>query len=174
MARAPRVHDGLKQLEELITEKMPITQHLQFSLSTGEGEAIVASAPLQANLNHMGSAFGGSISMLTTLTGWAMVHTLLDEMCHKAQILIQESDIEYLQPIRDDLRVVCERPEESAVERFHQMLDRWGRARLELKCKIHEAGDRAVTFIGQYVALAEDRELENGASGQRSVENMET
>ena len=106
MARAPRVHDGLKQLEELITEKMPITQHLQFSLSTGEGEAIVASAPLQANLNHMGSAFGGSISMLTTLTGWAMVHTLLDEMCHKAQILIQESDIEYLQPIRDDLRVV--------------------------------------------------------------------
>ena len=68
----------------------------------------------------------------------------------------------------------CERPEESAVERFHQMLDRWGRARLELKCKIHEAGDRAVTFIGQYVALAEDRELENGASGQRSVENMET
>jgi len=174
MARAPRVHDGLKQLEELITEEMPITQHLQFSLSTGEGEAIVASAPLQANLNHMGSAFGGSISMLTTLTGWAMVHTLLDEMCHKAQILIQESDIEYLQPIRDDLRVVCERPEESAVERFHQMLDRWGRARLELKCKIHEAGDRAVTFIGQYVALAEDRELENGASGQRSVENMET
>lgn len=168
---APRVHDGLKQLEQLITEKMPITQHLEFSLSTGEGEEIIASAPLKANLNHMGSAFGGSISMLTTLTGWAMVHTLLDEMRHKAQILIQESDIEYLQPIRDDLRVVCERPEESAVERFHHMLERWGRARLELKCKIYEAGDRAVTFIGQYVALADEEPLDassppDSANGQ--------
>jgi len=38
------------------------------------------------------------------------------------------------------------------------LLDRWGRARLELKCKIYEAGDRAVTFIGQYVALAEHDE----------------
>jgi hypothetical protein len=36
------------------------------------------------------------------------------------------------------------------------MLDRWGRARLDLKCKIDAAGERAVTFIGRYVALAED------------------
>lgn len=155
MAHTSYTQAALDQLEQLITEKMPITQHLQFSLSAGEGNEIIASAPLQANLNHMGSAFGGSISMLTTLTGWAMVHTLLDEMRHQAQILIQEGDIEYLQPIREDLRVICERPDASAVERFQQMLDRWGRARLELKCKVYEAGERAVTFIGQYVALAE-------------------
>lgn len=155
MARTSRTQEALDRLERLITEKMPITQHLQFSLSAGERDEIIASAPLQANLNHMGSAFGGSISMLTTLTGWAMVHTLLEEMRHQAQILIQESDIEYLQPIREDLRVICERPDASAIERFQQMLDRWGRARLELKCKVYEAGERAVTFIGQYVALAE-------------------
>lgn len=155
MVRPSRTEDALDRLEQLIVEKMPITRHLQFSLSAGEGDEIIASAPLKANLNHMGSAFGGSISMLTTLTGWAMVHTLLEEMRHKAEILIQESDIEYLHPIRDDLHVVCERPDASAIERFKQMLDRWGRARLELKCKIHEAGERAVTFIGQYVALAE-------------------
>jgi hypothetical protein len=41
------------------------------------------------------------------------------------------------------------------------MLDRWGRARLELKCKIYEAGDRAVTFIGQYVALADEYRSES-------------
>lgn len=157
MAHTSCTKEALDRLEQLITEKMPITQHLQFSLSAGEGNEIIASAPLHANLNHMGSAFGGSISMLTTLTGWAMVHTLLDEMRHQAQILIQEGDIEYLQPIREDLRVICERPDASAVERFQQMLDRWGRARLELQCKVYEAGERAVTFIGQYVALAEER-----------------
>ena len=152
--------EALSKLEQLITSEMPITQHLEFSLSPGDGDEIVASAPLKANLNHMGSAFGGSISMLSTLTGWAMVHTLLDEMKAQAEILIQESDIEYRQPVRSDLRVVCERPDSSAVERFREMLDRWGRARLELKCKIYDAGDRAVTFIGQYVALAQDQQPE--------------
>lgn len=155
MARVS-THDALDRLEALITEKMPITQHLQFSLSSDD-DALVASAPLQANLNHAGTAFGGSISMLSTLTGWAMVHTLLDEMKAQAEILIQESDIEYRQPVRSDLKVVCERPDASALERFQEMLDRWGKARLELKCKIHDAGERAVTFIGQYVALAEER-----------------
>lgn len=146
----------MNHLEQLITEKIPITKHLQFTLSSGKGNELIASAPLKANLNHMGSAFGGSISMLSTLTGWAMVRLLLDEMKQKAEILIQESDIEYLQPIRDDLTVVCEPPDASAIERFHEMLERWGRARLELKCKIYEAGERAVTFIGQYVALQRD------------------
>jgi thioesterase domain-containing protein len=94
--------------------------------------------------------------MLSTLTGWAMVHTLLDEMKAQAEILIQESDIEYRQPVRSDLKVVCERPDPSALERFQSMLDRWGKARLELKCKIHDAGERAVTFIGQYVALRDE------------------
>jgi thioesterase domain-containing protein len=155
MDRVSLTQDALNHLEELITTKMPITQHLEFSLSAAD-DALVASAPLRANLNHAGTAFGGSISMLSTLTGWAMVHTLLDEMKAQAEILIQESDIEYRQPVRSDLKVVCERPDPSALERFQSMLDRWGKARLELKCKIHDAGERAVTFIGQYVALRDE------------------
>jgi hypothetical protein len=44
------------------------------------------------------------------------------------------------------------------------MLERWGRARLDLKCKIDAAGERAVTFIGRYVALADSQNGE--ANGQ--------
>jgi len=44
------------------------------------------------------------------------------------------------------------------------MLDRWGRARLELECKINEAGERAVTFIGQYVALERGQDGGDGAA----------
>lgn len=148
--------DAMERVEELITSEIPVTRHLEFTLTPGDENELIARAPLKANLNHMGSAFGGSISMLSTLTGWAMVRLLLDEMKGHAEILIQESDIEYLRPVRDDFAVVCEPPDTTAVERFHQMLDRWGKARLELKCKIHAAGERAVTFVGQYVALAEE------------------
>jgi thioesterase domain-containing protein len=149
--------DALQRLEQMITDEMPITQHLEFSLARNEDGSLMATAPLKPNANHMGSAFGGSISMLATLTGWAMAQSLVEDMRRKAEVLIQESDIEYLKPVRDNLSVVCERPDEDALERFQQMLERWGKARLRLKCRIEEAGERAVTFIGQYVALSADK-----------------
>lgn len=159
---------ALDELERLITEKMPITQHLEFELAADEQGRLRASAPLQPNANHMGSAFGGSLSMLATVTGWAMVHQVMqdamEDMRRRVEVMIQESDIEYLNPVYEKISVVCEPPDEDAKERFREMLDRWGRARIELECKINAAGERAVTFLGRYVARAHDETQENGTT----------
>jgi thioesterase domain-containing protein len=160
MSRSSPTDDAIRHLEQLIVQEMPITKHLEFSLATEEDGKLRTTAPLQPNANHMGSAFGGSLSMLATLTGWAMMHQLLEDkmedMRRKVEVMIQESDIEYLKPVCENIAVICERPDEDALERFQNMLDRWGRARLDLKCKIDAAGERAVTFIGRYVAMAEE------------------
>jgi len=90
-----------------------------------------------------------------------MMHQLVhavEDMKRRVEVIIQEGDIEYIKPVRDNISVICERPDEDTIERFQRMLDRWGRARLDLKCKIDAAGERAVTFIGRYVALAQDDE----------------
>lgn len=162
---------ALEELECLIVEKMPITQHLEFELAADDQGRLRASAPLQPNVNHMGSAFGGSLSMLATVTGWAMMHQLvqdamedaMEDMRERVEVMIQESDIEYLRPVYENISVICEPPDEDAKERFQEMLDRWGRARLDLECKINAAGERAVTFIGRYVALARGEEGGDGA-----------
>lgn len=167
MASSSPTETALEELERLIVEEMPITQHLEFSLATDEDGRLRASAPLQPNANHMGSAFGGSLSMLATVTGWAMMHQVVqdavEDMKRRVEVIIQESDIEYMRPVYENISVVCEPPDEDALERFQQMLDRWGRARLDLKCKIDAAGERAVTFIGRYVAMAKGEEQGDGA-----------
>ena len=163
---------ALDELEHLIVEKMPITEHLEFELAADEQGRLRASAPLQPNANHMGSAFGGSLSMLATVTGWAMMHQLvqeamedaMDDMRERVEVIIQESDIEYLRPVYENISVVCEPPDEDDQQHFQEMLDRWGRARLDLECKINAAGERAVTFIGRYVALAQGVEGGDGAA----------
>ena len=167
MPETSLTEEAMKQLERLIVEEMPITKHLEFSLASDEEGCLRASAPLEPNANHMGSAFGGSLSMLATLTGWAMMHQVvtekMEDMRRQVEVIIQESDIEYLRPVYENIAVTCEPPDEDAIERFENMLERWGRARLDLKCKIDAAGERAVTFIGRYVALAEEE-----TNGERS------
>ncbi len=174
MPSSSRTETALDELERLIREKMPITEHLEFSLATDEEGRLRASAPLQPNANHMGTAFGGSLSMLATVTGWAMMHQVVqdavEDMKRRVEVMIQESDIEYLQPVCENISVICEPPDEDAVDRFQQMLDRWGRARLELKCRIDAAGERAVTFMGRYVALAKGEEYEVDLMGQAADE----
>jgi len=177
MASSSRTETALEELERLIVEEMPITQHLEFSLATDEEGRLQVSAPLQPNANHMGSAFGGSLSMLATVTGWAMMHQVVqdavEDMKRRVEVMIQESDIEYMRPVYENISVICERPDEDALERFQQMLDRWGRARLDLKCKIDAAGERAVTFIGSYVALAKGEDQGDGALGPLPAETEE-
>ena len=169
MSTLSLTEQAMQQLEQLIVEEMPITQHLEFSLAADDDGRLRASAPLEPNANHMGTAFGGSLSMLATVTGWAMMHQLvtekMEDMRRRVEVIIQESDIEYLKPVCENISVICEPPDEDAVKRFQKMLDRWGRARLDLQCKIDAAGERAVTFIGRYVALAKDEAGENGISG---------
>jgi len=166
MPGSSRTETALSELERLIVEKMPITEHLEFSLAAGEEGQLHASAPLQPNANHMGSAFGGSLSMLATVTGWAMMNRVVQDamadMRRQVEIMIQESDIEYLEPIYENISVVCEPPDDDAIDRFHDMLERWGRARLELECTIHAAGERAATFMGRYVALAKGESSGDG------------
>lgn len=167
MASPSLTETALDELERLIVEKMPITEHLEFELAADDEGRLRASAPLQPNANHMGSAFGGSLSMLATVTGWAMVHQVvqdaMEDMRRSVEVMIQESDIEYTRPVYEKIAVVCEPPDEDTRERFQEMLDRWGRARIDLECRIHAAGERAVSFVGRYVAMAKGEEQGNGA-----------
>lgn len=116
-------------------------------------ERVVLEAPLEPNANHQSTAFGGSVSTLATLSGWALVHGRLREDGHTAQVVIQRSTIEYLFPVSTAFRAVCESVDEVDWRRLQRALERFGRARVRTPVRV-EAGDRIVArFEGAYVAL---------------------
>jgi thioesterase domain-containing protein len=144
----------LSHLKQIILENMPVTQHLHFSLFRDATEHLIATAPLEGNANHHQTAFGGSLSMLATIAGWAMMHLVLSERGFDASIVIQESCISYCAPVCDDLMLRCEWPSEEERAYFFDTLERWGKARLSLCCTTTGAETPAVVFDGSYVALA--------------------
>ena len=155
--RAARPEPSLGALAERIRAQMPATRALQFSLLPGEAESLVATAPLGPNANHRGTAFGGSLSMLATVAGWAMAHRLLRERGHKAEVVIQRSRADYRAPVREHLCLRCKRPPREERASFFEALRRWGRARLSLSCTAAaatEGGEPAFRFEGAYAALA--------------------
>lgn len=150
---APDSWCELSCLKQMILENMPITQHLQFSLFRDAAERLVATAPLGANANHEQTAFGGSLSMLATVAGWAMTCLLLREEGYNASVVIQKSEIRYCAPVRSDLQLTCPLPAQETRTSFFETLERWGKARLPLRCTMEQGDEQALVFEGWYAAL---------------------
>lgn len=110
-------------------------------------------APLAPNVNHCGTAFGGSASAVAILSAWVLVHTRLAAAGIPGQVVIQRNSVEYLRPIRGDFEAFCGVPTERAWERFLTALTTRGRGRIRLAAELRAAGEVAGTFRGEYVAL---------------------
>ena len=116
-----------------------------------DGERLTLSAPLDENVNHLGTAFGGSLHALAVLSGYGLLWLELKEMeCH---IVIRKSSISYERPVRGEIRATCVRPPEEALAEFKRTFKRTGKARIALKAAIEDQGKVAVRFEGVFIAI---------------------
>jgi thioesterase domain-containing protein len=140
-----------QQILELLHTKIPITRSLGVKVEAYDGERLTLSAPLAENVNHLGTAFGGSLNALAVLSGYGLLWLeLQDPECH---IVIRESSIFYDHPVRGDIRATCVRPEAEALAEFKETFQQKGKARITLSATIEDGGQTAVRFRGTFVAL---------------------
>ena len=143
----------VKQTQELLHTKIPITRAMGVKVEDYDGERLVLSAPLEANVNHLGTAFGGSLNALAVLSGYGLLWLEMQEAeCH---IVIRESSISYDHPVRGEIRAICVRPQAEALVQFRKTFHEKGKARIALTATIEDEGITCVRFRGIFVALRE-------------------
>jgi thioesterase domain-containing protein len=141
----------VQQIQELFYSKIPITRALGVKVEHYDGENLVLSAPLEANINHLGTAFGGSLNALLVLSGYGLLWLeLQDTECH---IVIRESSISYERPVTGELRATCIRPEAELLSQFKKNFHDKGSARITLSATIEDQARMAVRFQGTFVAM---------------------
>ena len=147
----PMNDDLLRDTERFLHEQIPLTHAMGVKLESYDGKQLVVTAPLEPNHNHLGTAFGGSLSALTTLTGYAMLWLQLGD--RDAHIVIRESSIRYKRPVRGTLLAVCQQPDEAMLGEFRAAFAATGKAHIKLKVQIEHAGQICALFEGDFVAL---------------------
>ena len=116
-------------------------------------EGVSIEAPLEPNLNHRKTAFGGSVAALAILAGWTLVDVRLRREGHVTRTVIQDSAVHFDAPIHGSFRAVCGRVADEAWERFTRALARRGKGRLHVAGHIEAGGKVVATFSGAYVAM---------------------
>jgi thioesterase domain-containing protein len=143
-----------RYLESLLHHDIPLTREMGLTVLDWQHGQLQLHLPLQANINHKSTMFGGSLYCGAVLAGWGWLHlSLREEGIEDGHIVIQEGQISYPLPVTQDATVHCMAPEEKVWKRFVATYKRYGRARLSLETWIVNEGsdERAVAFTGQYV-----------------------
>lgn len=141
-------------LEAFLHEKIPLTKAMGLHVAESSAARLVLEAPLAANRNHLGTAFGGSLHMLPTLACYAALWTLLREAGLDGHVVVKRSAAGYRSPVRGTLRAVCLRPPAEAAAEFIADLRRHRKARMELTAVVEGAdGKPAVEYSGSFVAV---------------------
>lgn len=142
------------ELEAYLREKIPLSRAMEVRVVESTPLRLVLEAPLAANINHVGSAFGGSLHALPTLACYSTLWTIMREAGTDGHVVVKRSEASYRRPVRGRLRAVCIRPAQPVIARFLEDLRRHKKARMELDAIVEgEAEKPAVEFHGTFVAI---------------------
>ena len=107
-------------------------------------------APVALNSNHLRTAFGGSINAVATLAAYGFLWLELDDA--SAHVVVAESSIRFLRPVRETIRAIFLRPAPNQLTAFRAQFTAKGKARIALRVNVVEAGGTAAEFEGLFVA----------------------
>ena len=145
---------SLAALQDVL-DCMPAVRAMQIQLDGYADGVLRITAPLAANVNDKGNAFGGSLASVLTLSGWALVSLRLRLAGHDAEVYVADSAVRYRAPrLHDQAAQAWLAPEADWAE-FIDTFRRRGKARAPLLAQVLlPDGGVAAELSGRYVALA--------------------
>lgn len=139
-------------LEQDILASIPLTRAMQLRVEAFDGATLRLAAPLAPNVNDKGCAFGGSLASLMTLACWGLARLALRAHGHDPDIYVQDSAIDYLAPVWDDIRIDASAAQGQSLADFVEMYAARGKARITLLAGVAGENGFATTLRARFVA----------------------
>jgi thioesterase domain-containing protein len=142
--------DRIRAAEKFLHEQIPITRAMGLRVVAHDETGFVVEAPVALNSNHLRTAFGGSINAVATLAAYGLLWIEINDRA--VHVVVAESSIRFLRPIRETIRAICLPPALDEVDAFRMQLAGKGKARIGLRVNVVEAGQTAAEFQGTFLA----------------------
>jgi thioesterase domain-containing protein len=147
------VDERLSAAERFFHEQIPVTRAMGLRVIAHDETGFVVEAPVALNSNHLRTAFGGSINAVATLAAYGLLWLELNDAA--VHVVVAESSIRFLRPVRETIRAMCLHPAADEWEAFRAKFAAKRKARIGLRVKVIEAGETAAEFQGTFVARSQ-------------------
>lgn len=146
----PELADDL----ERVLLSMPPLAAMRCRVQAFEPDRLVLAAPLAANVNDKGSAFGGSLAGLMTVACWGLFSLHLKHAGFRAEVYVQDSSLQYFVPVLEDIEAEARLAEGEDLDAALRSMASRRKARLRLVASVRlKDGREAARLEGRFVAL---------------------
>ena len=121
------------QLETLLHEQIPLAKAMNVKVEYFDSGRVELTCPLTPNHNHLGTAFGGSLSALMILAAYCRLFAIING---KGHVLLKSNSMQFLKPVHEDLRAISIPPDQEASDIFLKTYQKKKRARITLISEI--------------------------------------
>ncbi|MCB0415065.1 MAG: YiiD C-terminal domain-containing protein [Bdellovibrionales bacterium] len=141
----------IEKLTEKISNYIPLTKSMNLKVVSIEDQSVELFAPLEANKNHMNSAFGGSLYTVAVLSCWGLTEEILEVTgIIPKYTMIKSGHIDYLKPVRGDFAAKSHAHKQD-IDAFLLGLSRKQLARIQMTSEIFYNGDVCARLVGEFV-----------------------
>jgi thioesterase domain-containing protein len=144
-------------LQTYLHDHIPLSRAMAVQVLSIEPDQVVLGAPLEPNINHRDTVFGGSASAVAILSAWSLLHLRLTAAGFPSRLVIQRNSMDYLAPISGSFTATATLGPHANWDNFTKMLSRKGRARISAQSELHYDGVMAGRLQGEFVAFGNDR-----------------
>lgn len=133
---------------------MPPVAAMQVKAVFHGDDVLALTAPLSANVNDKGCAFGGSMAGIMTLAAWGLLTLKLEAEGLPCEVYVADSHVRYLKPLYADLEAQARFGPDVDWTAFLRSLRARGRARAAMLATLHDPeGNVVAELSGRFAAL---------------------
>ena len=144
----------MSDIERYIHAQIPITAAMGVSVLHADTDRVRLSAPLEPNINHRETVFGGSAAAVATLAAWTLVLLRLRAAELSTRLVISQNSMTYDRPITADFQALAVAKDLKSWDRFTAGIRRKGRGRVTATSGLWLDDERVAGFEGRFVAIA--------------------
>ena len=143
-----------EDIEAYIHRQIPITAAMGVRVTEATIRRVELAAPLEPNINHRETVFGGSAAAVATLAAWTLVLVRMRSAGLTGRLVIARNSMEFRKPITGDFTGVATEDNLKSWQGFVAGLNRKGKGRVTASASLFIDSVEAAAFQGQFVAIA--------------------
>jgi thioesterase domain-containing protein len=154
--RADCSMDTIRSIQDYLHEHIPLSKAMGVTVLKADQSGVIVSAPLEPNINHRETVFGGSASSIAILAAWSVVHFGLQREGLSCRVVIQKNTMSYDRPMAGAFTARCDAPDGATWQRFLATVRRKKMARIEVASILEYNGEITGKMEGIFVAMRLD------------------
>jgi thioesterase domain-containing protein len=141
------------ELADYLRDRIPLTRAMAVEVRAASIDGVEIYAPLEPNINHRDTVFGGSASAVAILAAWSALHVRMRAAGLEARLVIRRNTMSYDRPITTGFTATAAAPAGEAWTKLVTTVERGRPARVNVGARLHCEGQLVGELDGEFAVL---------------------